>query len=51
MFSSSSSGFYLGTLPSMQFLPSLVLIVESWTLTLTEPSDAFTSLDLVVGFS
>ncbi len=44
-----SSGFCLGTLPWMPFLPSLFLIVESWTLTLTEASEACSSLDVVLG--
>ncbi len=43
------SGFCLGTLPWMQFLPSLFLIVESWTLTLIEASEACSSLDVVLG--
>ncbi len=44
-----SNGFCLGTLPWMPFLPSLFLIVESWTLTLTEASEACSSLDVVLG--
>ncbi len=44
-----NSGFYLGTLPWMPFLPSLFLIVESWTLTLIEASEACSSLDVVLG--
>ncbi len=44
-----SSGFGLGTLPCRPFLPSLFLMVESWTLTLTEASEACSSLDVVVG--
>ena len=43
-----SSGFRLGTLPWMPFLPSLFLIVESWTLTLTEASEAFSALEVVL---
>ncbi len=43
-----SSGFCLGTLPWMPFLPSLFLIVESWTLTLIEASEACSSLDVVL---
>ncbi len=39
----------VGTLPCMPFLPSLFLMVESWTLTLTEASEACSSLDVVVG--
>ncbi len=35
-----SSGFGLGTLPCRPFLPSLFLMVESWTLTLTEARPA-----------
>ncbi len=46
---SISSGFCLGTLPWMPFLPSLFLIVESWTLTLIEASEACSSLDVVLG--
>jgi len=49
MFFLLSSGFRLGTLPCKPFLPSLFLMVESWTLTLTEASEACTSLDVVVG--
>lgn len=37
---SSAVVFTLGTLPWMPFLPSLFLMVESWTLTLTEASEA-----------
>ncbi len=44
-----SSGFCRGTLPWMMFLPSLFLIVESWTLTLIEASEACSSLDVVLG--
>ncbi len=44
-----SNGFCLGTLPWMPFLPSLFLIVESWTLTLIEASEACSSLDVVLG--
>ncbi len=44
-----SSGFCLGTLSWMPFLPSLFLIVESWTLTLIEASEACSSLDFVPG--
>ncbi len=44
-----SNGFCLGTLQWMQFLPSLFLIVESWTLTLIEASEACISLDVVLG--
>ncbi len=44
-----SSGFSLGTLPWMPFLPSLCLLVESWALTLIEASDACSSLDVVLG--
>ncbi len=44
-----SNGFCLGTLPWMPFLSSLFLIVESWTLTLIEASEACSSLDVVVG--
>ncbi len=40
---------YLRTLPWMLFLPSLFLIVESWTLTLIEPSETCSSLDVVLG--
>ncbi len=36
-------------LPWMPFLPSLFLIVESWTLTLIEASEASSSLDVVLG--
>ncbi len=36
-----SSGFCLETLPWMPFLPSLFLIVESWTVTLIEASECF----------
>ncbi len=49
MFFLVSSGFCLGTLPWMPFLPSLFLIVESWTLTLNEASEACSSLDVVLG--
>ncbi len=49
MFFLLSSGFGLGTLPCRPFLPSLFLMVESWTLTLTEASEACSSLDVVVG--
>ncbi len=49
MFFLLSSGFRLGTLPCRPFLPSLFLMVESWTLTLTEASEACSSLDVVVG--
>ncbi len=45
-----SSVFCLGTLLWMPFLPSLFLIVESWTLTLIEAGEACISLDNVVGF-
>ncbi len=38
-----SNGFWLGNLPWIPFLPSLFLIVESWTLTLTEASEACSS--------
>ncbi len=44
-----SSGFCFGTLPLKLFLPSLFLIVESWTLTLIEASEACSSLDVVLG--
>ena len=44
-----SSGFRLGTLPWMPFLPSLFLMVEPLTLTLAEASEACSSLDVVVG--
>ncbi len=44
-----SNGFCLGTLPWMPFLPSFFLIVESWTLTLIEASEACSSLDVVLG--
>ncbi len=44
-----SAGFCLGTLPWMPFLTSLFLIVESWTLTLIEASEACSSLDVVLG--
>ncbi len=44
-----SSGFCLGTLPWMSFLPSLFLTIESWTLTLIEASEACSSLDVVLG--
>ncbi len=37
------------TLPWMPFLPSFFLIVESWTLTLIEASEACSSLDVVLG--
>ncbi len=43
------NGFCLGTLAWMPFLPSLFLIVESWTLTLIEASEACSSLDVVLG--
>lgn len=36
------SGFLLRTLPQMLFLLSLFLIFDSWTLTFTERSEAFT---------
>ncbi len=42
-------GFCLGTLPWMPFLPSLFLIVESWTLTLIEASEDCSSLNVVLG--
>ena len=42
-----SSGFSLGTLPWMPFLPCLLLIVKSWTLTLTEVSEACSALEVV----
>ncbi len=45
-----SNGFCLGSLPWMLFLPSLFLIVESWTLTLIEASEACSSLDVVLAF-
>ncbi len=45
-----SSGFCLGTLPWMPFVPSLFLLVESWTLTLTEASEACSALDVVLGY-
>ncbi len=45
-----SSGFCLGTLPWMLFLPSLFLIVESWTLTLIKASETCSSLDVVLGY-
>ncbi len=45
-----SSGFCLGTLPWMPFLPSLFLIVESWTLTLIEASEACSSFRCFSGF-
>ncbi len=45
-----SSGFCLGTLPWTGFLPSLFLIVESWTLTLIEASEACSSLDVLGSF-
>ena len=41
--------FCLGTLPCRPFLSSLFLMVESWTLTITEASEACSSLDVVVG--
>ncbi len=41
-----SSGFCLGTLPWMPFLPCLFLIVESWTLTFIEASEACSSLEV-----
>ncbi len=41
MFFLLRSGFGLGTLPCRPFLPSLFLMLESWTLTLTEASEAF----------
>ncbi len=44
-----SKGFCLGTLPWMPFLPSLFLIVESWTLNLIEASEACSSFDVVLG--
>ncbi len=43
-----NSGFFLGTLAWMSFLPSLFLIVESWTLTLIEASEACSSLDVIL---
>ncbi len=49
MFFLLSRGFSLGTLPCRPFLPSLFLMVESRTLTLTEASEACSSLDVVVG--
>ncbi len=45
-----NSGFFLGTLPWMSFLPSLFLTVESWTLTLIEASEACRSLDVILFF-
>ncbi len=50
MFFLVCSGFCLGTLPWMPFLYSLFLIVESWTLTLIEASEACSSLDVVSAF-
>ncbi len=44
-----SSGFCLGTLSWMPFLPSLFLIVESQTLTLIEASEVCSSLNVVLG--
>ena len=41
-----SSCFGLGTVPWMPLLSSLFLIVESWTLTLTEASEACRALDV-----
>lgn len=49
MFFLLTSSFRLGTLLSRPFLPSLFLVVESWTLTFTEASEVFSSLDDVVG--
>lgn len=43
------SGFHLRTLPWTPFLLSLFLIIESWTLTLTEASGACCPLDVVLG--
>ncbi len=48
-FWSAVGSFCLGTLPWMPFLPSLFLIVESWTLTLIEASEACSYLDVVLG--
>ncbi len=45
-----NSGFCLETLQWMPFLPSLFLIVESWTLTLIEASEACSSLNVVLFF-
>ncbi len=45
-----SSGFCLETLPWMAFLPSLFLIVESWTLTLIEASEACSFFRCCSGF-
>lgn len=45
MFSLVTSGFGLGTPP---LLPSVFLIVESWTLTLTEANEACSSSDVVL---
>ncbi len=44
-----SSGFCLVSLPWMLFLPILFRIVESWTLTLIEASEACSSIDVVLG--
>lgn len=45
-----SDGFYLGTRPCNPLLPSIFLIVEAWTLTLTETSEACSPLDVVGSF-
>ena len=50
MFFLVSSGFGLGTLPWMPFLPSLFLIVESCTLILPEASEACSYLDVLGSF-
>ena len=43
--------FWPWTLPWMPLLPSVCLMVESWTLTLTEASEACSSLDVLLGSS
>ncbi len=45
----SAVAFALELIPWMLFLSSLFLIVESWTLTLSEASEACSSLDVVLG--
>ncbi len=45
----SAVAFALELSHGCRFLPSLFLIVESWTLTLNEASEACSSLDVVLG--
>lgn len=49
MFYLLSSGFRLGTLPCRPLLPSLFVMVESWSMTLTEASEACSSLGVICG--